>query len=591
MPSPRRALFALIVFTAWSTLVTPARAIATPAPVFPPLPHELFDVPIRANGCFGDHRSNHFHAGLDLDTGGSVGRAVHAPADAEVKRIRASGVGYGRSLYLEAADGRLLVFGHLDAFAEPVAGYVASVQDSTGQYEQDLWPTAGRFRVQAGDVIGWSGRSGTGGPHLHVEIRRGDMAINPLLAGYTVVDASTPRIERVTLAPLDSSSFAAVAGRPLTLAFGARDSLATTGWGRLRVVVEALDAESDGTYDVAPWRVRVAQGADWVQCEFDSASWATDMPQSDFVYDRGRYTANGKRSLLLAAPEGFRPRPISASAPGETEAGVVTLDAAHPQAVLAIEAEDLAGHSSRRFVRIVALEPPVAVRARATKWNPDAIYLRLGAGDSGNASIPGAGRIEIPQAALCERTLLEFSAGGHVKAAGELAPLGKSARVLPASTPLRAAADVALALPRGATAERAALYRDAGDGWEYIGDRHDSAKGTIGGGTRHLGRFALFRDTQAPRVRLMPVPTRALLADYPKWALEATLSEAGSGVDARATYFTVDGRRVPSEWDSVINVLRWKPLRAPSRGRHVVGVVATDRAGNVRKANGSFVVD
>src|SRR5262245_2772824 len=93
--------WATICFIAGAVLAPASRAFANPTPVFSPLPGQLFDVPIRENGHFGDHRSNHFHAGLDLDTGGAVGRAVHAPADAVVRRVRASGVGYGRSIYLE----------------------------------------------------------------------------------------------------------------------------------------------------------------------------------------------------------------------------------------------------------------------------------------------------------------------------------------------------------------------------------------------------------------------------------------------------------------------------------------------------------
>ena len=41
---------------------------------------------------------------------------VMAPADGWVERIRASGVGYGRSVYLHTNDGRLIQLGHLDAF-------------------------------------------------------------------------------------------------------------------------------------------------------------------------------------------------------------------------------------------------------------------------------------------------------------------------------------------------------------------------------------------------------------------------------------------------------------------------------------------
>ena len=71
----------------------------------------------------------------------------------------------------------------------------------------------------------------------------------------------------------------------------------------------------------------------------------------------------------------------------------------------------------------------------------------------------------------------------------------------------------------------------------------------------------------------------------------ARVSELGSGVDPENSWFEVDGRRVPSEWDAVANTLRWKPLRAPASGRHEVEVVLTDRAGNVRRRHAGFVLD
>jgi len=311
---------------------------ASPAPVFPKLPHELFDTPIEITGAFGDHRNTHFHAGLDLATGGVVGRAVHAPIDADVVRVRASGVGYGRSLYLDTADGRTLVFGHLDAFAEPVASYVAAVQDSSGQYEQDLWPAHGRFRVHAGDVIGWTGRSGTGTPHLHVEVRRGDMAINPLLAGYAVADTTTPHIESVALYGVDDILTHA------DVEFGARDTVRAAVRSRaFRVFVKALDAGRSGRYDIAPWRVRVGLGPEWVQCEFDSVSWATDMAQSDFVYQAGADV------MRVGGADGFRPVVVSGSS--GSASGVWSVPAGQ-DAMLSIEAEDLAGHVTRRWVHL-----------------------------------------------------------------------------------------------------------------------------------------------------------------------------------------------------------------------------------------------
>src|SRR5262249_56679856 len=94
----------------------------------------LADAHHELTGGFGESRTNRFHAGLDLSTGGHVGAEVLAPAAVTLERVRTSGVGYGRSLYLRTDDGRLVLFGHLDAFAPAVAAWVDSVQRSAGQY-------------------------------------------------------------------------------------------------------------------------------------------------------------------------------------------------------------------------------------------------------------------------------------------------------------------------------------------------------------------------------------------------------------------------------------------------------------------------
>jgi murein DD-endopeptidase MepM/ murein hydrolase activator NlpD len=124
-----------------SLAMAAARPRAVP-PFWAPFAHLPLAPPLSLNGGFGEYRSNHFHAGLDLGTGGEVGRPVLAPLSGWIERVRASGAGYGRSLYLHGEDGRLLVLGHLDAYAAPVAAYVAAAQESTGQYEVDLWPEA-----------------------------------------------------------------------------------------------------------------------------------------------------------------------------------------------------------------------------------------------------------------------------------------------------------------------------------------------------------------------------------------------------------------------------------------------------------------
>src|SRR5439155_20187677 len=125
-------------------------------------------------------------------TGRRVVSPFNAPDSGWFERVLASCVGYARSIYLHARDGRLIVFGHLDAFDEPLGSYVDSVQRATLEYEQDLTPPPGRFRVSAGRRIAWSGESGVGPPHLHMEVRIGDMAMNPLRAGLALPDPPRP---------------------------------------------------------------------------------------------------------------------------------------------------------------------------------------------------------------------------------------------------------------------------------------------------------------------------------------------------------------------------------------------------------------
>ena len=69
----------------------------------------------------------------------------------------------------------------------------------------------------------------------------------------------------------------------------------------------------------------------------------------------------------------------------------------------------------------------------------------------------------------------------------------------------------------------------------------------------------------APSYSPEPPSSGTLAGPYSRWALEARVVDVGSGVDRRASWFEVDGRRMPAEWDDEAGVLRWRPLRPPRR--------------------------
>ena len=74
------------------------------------------NIPIVLSGSFGELRSNHFHAGLDIKTQGKQGLKVFAAADGYVSRIKVQQFGYGKAIYITHPNGFTSVYGHLSKF-------------------------------------------------------------------------------------------------------------------------------------------------------------------------------------------------------------------------------------------------------------------------------------------------------------------------------------------------------------------------------------------------------------------------------------------------------------------------------------------
>jgi len=152
------------------------------------------------SGNFGEVRGNHFHSGLDMKTGGVTGRTVYAVADGYVSRIAVSPTGFGKVLYINHPNGKTSVYAHLNRFSEKIAAYVKAQQYAKQKFKVDLQIPTGKFSVTSGDVIAFSGNSGgSGGPHLHFEIREtnGQIPENPLNYGFKVKDTRHPELQKL----------------------------------------------------------------------------------------------------------------------------------------------------------------------------------------------------------------------------------------------------------------------------------------------------------------------------------------------------------------------------------------------------------
>ncbi|MGZ0016666.1 M23 family metallopeptidase [Yeosuana sp. AK3] len=170
---------------------------------------EPLDVPIILSGTFAELRSNHFHSGLDIKTQQRTGLKIMAAADGFVSRIKISHFGYGKALYVTHPNGYTTVYAHLQHFNPEIEAYVKKKQYEKESYEMEWFPKADELLLKKGDVIAFSGNSGgSGGPHLHFEIRdKEEHPINPMLFGMDVKDSVKPVVSSLYVYPVGDSSY------------------------------------------------------------------------------------------------------------------------------------------------------------------------------------------------------------------------------------------------------------------------------------------------------------------------------------------------------------------------------------------------
>ena len=184
-------------------------------------------IPLYLSGTFGELRSNHFHSGIDIKTGGTEGKNVYAVADGYVSRIKVSTGGYGKALYITHPNGYVSVYGHLQRFNDEIQKFVTDYQYRKESYTVDIYLEKNKIKVDKGEVIALSGNTGGSmGPHLHFELRKeaSQHPVNPLLfKSIEIKDFYKPKIQEVAIYPVDRQSL--INGKNDTVFYR------VTGWG------------------------------------------------------------------------------------------------------------------------------------------------------------------------------------------------------------------------------------------------------------------------------------------------------------------------------------------------------------------------
>jgi len=166
-------------------------------------------IPMVLSGSFAELRSNHFHSGIDIKTQGTTGLPIYAVADGYISRISVSPTGFGKAIYINHTNGTTTVYGHLLRFNPAIKKYVEDKQYENKSFRVDLQIPQYLFPVKQNDEIAKSGNSGgSGGPHLHFEIRdtKSEEPLNPLTYDFPIKDNIPPKIFSLLIVPLSDSS-------------------------------------------------------------------------------------------------------------------------------------------------------------------------------------------------------------------------------------------------------------------------------------------------------------------------------------------------------------------------------------------------
>lgn len=180
------------------------------------------EIPLVLSGTFGELRTNHFHAGIDIKTNQKEGLNVIAAADGYVSRIKVSLWGYGKVIYVTHPNGYTSVYAHLQKFNKDIESYVKKRQYKKESYEIHLFPKAGELPITKDEILAFSGSTGGFvGPHLHFEIRdnKTEKPINPFYFGIEVKDSKKPRINTLLGYSLTKNSHINKSNLPLQLSY------------------------------------------------------------------------------------------------------------------------------------------------------------------------------------------------------------------------------------------------------------------------------------------------------------------------------------------------------------------------------------
>jgi hypothetical protein len=539
------------------------------------LPQNYFanplDLNLKLSGTFGELRSNHFHSGLDIKTNQSTGANVLATASGYVSRIKIERYGYGKALYITHPNGYTSVYAHLEKFSPRIENYVKKKQYQNESYSIQLFPKDLELRVDQGEQVAYSGNSGgSGGPHLHFEIR--DSAarpVNPLLMGIEIPDTKRPLVKQIKAYPLKETStingkHEAQLLRLIPLKGGKFKVEPFSAYGEIGIGVNTIDQQNgannqNGTFHmVTHWN-----GTQNFEITFDRYAFNESRYINQMI-DYEHFKTTKSRIARLYIPEGS---PLSLYQ-NDVNKGVLQLFDAGTTHTYRIAIEDYKKNAVEINMSIKNDPGPGALisptNGQLTYVNHNLTYKEQ----------KGAFSLVIPKGALYESVLLDISQNADtLQVHSDIVPLHKNMVI---SYDISAKENDNLKQ----------YYIGRVTDWGAVYHVNTKRRGNIlSAATRTLGTYAISKDDVPPSI--IPVNFKDKQWITNNTTLRLKIDDAETGVDAYRA--TVNGKFILMEYDYKTGVLTHDfEDEVVTDTENELKVIVTDNVGNSTTFEATF---